>query len=706
MVSALTGEIPIVMLTGDEGSGKTVLCRLLVERMSSAYATVYFPQTADSFEDVLKSIVQELGLAITPVPKDRTGLLQGIVSHLHDHNLRVVLFFDEAERIYLATLERVRKMLDLANVDGIFIQMVMSGRSGLHNNFRNLALVNFQPAEERHFSLEPLTEDETYEYLTFAMLEAVPEKRSFFSREAAAAIFASSRGNLRTINRLADELLHGDEGRDQLSPVVDNGLEKKIQQKRPRRRLKRPVVAMPKITLNWRYLIWGGSAACIVLAFLLFWPKEKTVGPQVAAVPDTETSIVISQPKEMARIEPDVETIEQKDQENPEAKDTSAGQTGGKIQRQQEPDSAPAPTGVQPAVVSIPQQPQPPAVEAQPEAEEKHQPIGQQTVPASETGETENAAVSAPIEPVVVSIPRQPQTPVAASESETEEKKPLAAPTHDVLERMVEKEKEPPPLSTEDKRRPQTAVEAVVEEPATVEPASQIQSTGRKVAVVAETSRPVAATEDAPIIPQTIKARAVSKNREDLTPAVRETIASERIKILKQEEPDAFEMPAAPVTIRAVEQKKESELATRPAPSTDQNPQVTEPEEVAVLVSEKPRKTESVDKIYSSRVAAGASWLSGLKDDRYTVRLMVITSGDAEKKLKSMLGEKKYREQADKFYILRRESNPGVQYVYYGEYPTMTAARNARNTIPEFLRDYKPYAMSVKGAVQRAQQEE
>ena len=684
MVSALTGEIPIVMLTGDEGSGKTVLCRMLAERMSSAYATVYFPQTADSFEDVLKSIVQKLGLAFAPPPKDRTGLLQGIVSHLHDHNLRVVLFFDEAERIYLATLERVRKMLDLANVDGIFIQMVMSGRNGLHNNFRNLALVNFQPAEERHFSLEPLTEDETHEYLTFAMLEAVPEKRSFFSREAAAAIFVSSRGNLRTINRLADELLHGDEGRGQLSPVVENGQEKKIQQKRPRRRLKRPVVAVPKITPKWRYLIWGGSAACIVLAFLLFWPKEKTVGPQVDAVPDTETSIVISQPKEMARIEPDVEAIKQKDQENPEAKDTSAGQTGGKIQQQQEADSTPAPTGGQPAVVSIPQQSQPPAVEAQPEAEEKHQPIVQQTVPASETAETENAAVSAPIEPVVVSMPRQPQTPVATSESETEEKKPLAAPTKDAPERMVEKEKEP----------------------AAVESASQSQSTGREVAVVAETSRPVAATEDVPILPQTIKARAVIKNREDLTPAVRETIASERIKILKQEEPDAFGMPAAPVTIRAVEQKKESELATRPAPSTDQNPRVTESEKVAVLVSEKPRKTESVDKIYSSRVAAGASWLSGLKDDRYTVRLMVITSGDAEKKLKTMLGEKKYREQADKFYILRRESNPGVQYVYYGEYPSMTAARNARNTIPEFLRDYKPYAMSVKGAVQRAQQEE
>ena len=116
--------------------------------------------------------------------------------------------------------------------------------------------------------------------------------------------------------------------------------------------------------------------------------------------------------------------------------------------------------------------------------------------------------------------------------------------------------------------------------------------------------------------------------------------------------------------------------------------------------------TESVDKIYTNRVAAGASWLLGHKDNHYTVRLMVITSGNAEDKIKKMLGDKNYRQQADKLYILRKESNPDVQYVYYGEYPTMTAARNARNTIPEFLRGYRPYAMSVKGAVQKVQQEE
>ena len=667
IAGALAGGIPIVTLTGEEGSGKTVLCRMLEAWLSSGFIPVYFPQPADSFEDVLKAIIRKLGIATDPAPKNRAELLQSTVSHLHDHNLRVVLIFDEAERIFLATLERVRKMLDLTNDGGIFVQMVMAGRSGLHHNFRNLALCNFQPAEERHFSLEPLTEDETYEYLTFAMVDEAPEKRSFFSRKTAAAIFASSRGNLRTINHLADESLRKNEGRNHLNPVGDNDQEKKTGQDTPRRRLQRPGVSLPKFSLNWRYLAWGGGAICIALAFLLFRPEGETNGPQVAVVQDSETAIDISKPEEMEKVESDAEAIEQKDQETQEKKEAPAAHNGENTQRALESNSAPAPETVEPAP----------------------------------------AALSAPIEPVVVSIPQQPEAPAAGTRLEAEEKKLPATAAEGIPEREAEQEEKLPAAPVEADRQLESAAETAVEESTTVDSASQSQPTRQEIAVVAEeTDQPAAAIEEAPIVPQTIKAREVIKHREELAPAIRETIASQQVKILKQEEPDAVEMPAAPTTIKAVEQKKESVVEPIPAPSAEQSPQAVEPEKVAVTVPEKPKKTESVDKVYTRRVAAGASWLSGLKNDRYTVRLMVITSGDAEKKLKAMLGEKQYREEADKFYILRRESNPGVQYVYYGEYPTMTAARNARNTIPEFLRGYKPYAISVKGAVQRAQQEE
>ena len=108
----------------------------------------------------------------------------------------------------------------------------------------------------------------------------------------------------------------------------------------------------------------------------------------------------------------------------------------------------------------------------------------------------------------------------------------------------------------------------------------------------------------------------------------------------------------------------------------------------------------------SSRIAAGAPWLLGLKDDRYTVQLMVITDNADEKNLKKMLTQDSFKGQADKIYILRKEQSPDVKFVFYGEYPTMTDARNARNTLPEALRSTKPYAMSIKGAVRKVQEEE
>jgi len=46
-----------------------------------------------------------------------------------------------------------------------------------------------------------------------------------------------------------------------------------------------------------------------------------------------------------------------------------------------------------------------------------------------------------------------------------------------------------------------------------------------------------------------------------------------------------------------------------------------------------------------------------------------------------------------------------VLLVFYGVYPTMSAARNARNNMPIFLRDRHPYPVSVRGAVEKARVE-
>ncbi len=106
--------------------------------------------------------------------------------------------FSAEQSIYLATLERVRKMLDQIYASGLLLQIVLSGRSGLHNNFKNLALCNFQEAEEKHFTLESLSKQSTFDYLNHAMQhEGQMDKLHAFPHESAEKIFAGSGGNFR-----------------------------------------------------------------------------------------------------------------------------------------------------------------------------------------------------------------------------------------------------------------------------------------------------------------------------------------------------------------------------------------------------------------------------------------------------------------------------------------------------------------------------
>jgi septal ring-binding cell division protein DamX len=83
----------------------------------------------------------------------------------------------------------------------------------------------------------------------------------------------------------------------------------------------------------------------------------------------------------------------------------------------------------------------------------------------------------------------------------------------------------------------------------------------------------------------------------------------------------------------------------------------------------------------------------------YTVQLMALASKTAEKNLKKMLAQNNYRQEAGNFYILKKSTASEKIFVFYGEYPSLERARLVTNSLPKFLRDHKPYVLSIKGAV-------
>jgi len=108
----------------------------------------------------------------------------------------------------------------------------------------------------------------------------------------------------------------------------------------------------------------------------------------------------------------------------------------------------------------------------------------------------------------------------------------------------------------------------------------------------------------------------------------------------------------------------------------------------------------SVDNLFRRGLARGEEWLQGQSSGSHTVQLMALSAGQAEENLKNRLRQEEYRRIADQLYIVK--GNTSTVYVYYGEYADVDTARQARNTLPVFLRKHAPYTVSVEEATAKA----
>ncbi len=109
------------------------------------------------------------------------------------------------------------------------------------------------------------------------------------------------------------------------------------------------------------------------------------------------------------------------------------------------------------------------------------------------------------------------------------------------------------------------------------------------------------------------------------------------------------------------------------------------------------------DKIFEQRLRASAAWVAGAYRGEYTVQLMMLSSDQAEERLKDLLVRDEYYRIRDKLHILRKQTTPPTLFLFYGTFPTLDAARQARNRMPLFLRKHHPYALSIADALTKTE---
>ena len=211
------GSGGFVQLTGEVGTGKTTLCRLLLEQLpeNTRVALVLNPKLSPI--ELLESICDELKLDIV----DKKGSLKGLVDTLNAYlldayaqGLRVVLIIDEAQNLSTDSLEQVRLLTNLETPTQKLLQIILLGQPELRDKLNDPELRQLSQRITARYHLTPLDRDESEAYVRHRLAVA-GAVRSPFSRLGVRALYRRSGGIPRLINVIGDRALMAGYAREQ-----------------------------------------------------------------------------------------------------------------------------------------------------------------------------------------------------------------------------------------------------------------------------------------------------------------------------------------------------------------------------------------------------------------------------------------------------------------------------------------------------------
>ncbi len=209
LIYAISQGEGIIKVTGEVGSGKTMLCRMLQTRLPKNVETVYLANPSVSRDEILHAIAFELQLT---VPKDANRIevmhrINDFLLERHAERKQVVLFVEESQSMPLSTLEEVRLLSNLETNHHKLLQIVLFGQPELDENLRLPEIRQLRERITHSFTLAPFAATDVGPYLTFRLRAAGYRGPDLFSGRVVDYISRVSEGLTRRVNIIADKAL-------------------------------------------------------------------------------------------------------------------------------------------------------------------------------------------------------------------------------------------------------------------------------------------------------------------------------------------------------------------------------------------------------------------------------------------------------------------------------------------------------------------
>ena len=206
------GSSGFVLLTGEVGTGKTTVCRCLVEQLPKNIDLAMCLNPRLSEAELLASICDELAIKVKDCAPDSVkDYMDALNKHLlkvHAKGRRAVLIIDEAQNLPPSLLELVRLLTNLETASTKLLQIILVGQPELRDTMDTYEMRQLSQRITARYHLDPMTRPETENYIRHR-LRIGKLSPTLIGPGAIAEIYALSAGIPRLINAICERSLLG-----------------------------------------------------------------------------------------------------------------------------------------------------------------------------------------------------------------------------------------------------------------------------------------------------------------------------------------------------------------------------------------------------------------------------------------------------------------------------------------------------------------
>lgn len=268
LLVALYGGEGFVKVTGEVGTGKTMLCRTLINTLTGEFEIAYIPNPYLKPTTLLLSIADELGIKY-PAKIGQHAFMRLLNKALLDFHLegkRVLMCLDEAQAIPIETIETLRLLTNLETEKSKLIQVVLFGQPELDMVLEDPSIRQLRQRISFSYEILPLSKIGMSQYITHRLAVAGYSGPTLFDDKVMDVLYRGSGGIPRLANILAHKSLMAAFG-DGSAVVKTQHVKSAISDTTEARRYASP----PQLVFRQRRLRWlfGGIGASLTLVTLV-----------------------------------------------------------------------------------------------------------------------------------------------------------------------------------------------------------------------------------------------------------------------------------------------------------------------------------------------------------------------------------------------------------------------------------------------------